>query len=300
MTRPDVDDHRRVLIAVNPYSGMAPPGRRAEALAAALVRRGFAPCILWDRTERRRALADPDRTRAWRCAVAIGGDGTVADVINEMPPDVPLAVLPAGNENLFARALGAPADAEAVAAAIAGGRTRRIDLGRAGARLFSLMVGVGFDAEVAHRVARRRRGPTALGHVTRWSYLLPILGALRRRPAGPIEIEADGVRARGAHCLVFNLPQYACDLPVAPQARPDDGLLDWVVLERPGRLALVSYVLAVWRATHLARPDVRHGRARRLRIVGGPLAPVQLDGDPVGFTPVTIEVRPTALAVVVP
>jgi diacylglycerol kinase (ATP) len=294
------DGGRRIAIAANPYGG-APSNRRpGEALAAALARRGLEPHLLWERSERRRALADPDLRRSWRCAVAVGGDGTVADVINEMPPGLPLAVLPAGNENLFARALGSPADAETLAAAIAAGRTRRIDLGRAGRRLFSLMVGVGFDAQVAHRVARRRRGPESFRPVSRWRYLLPILGALRRLPPGPVEVQADGVRTRGAHCLVFNLPTYACALPVAADARPDDGLLDWIVLEQPGRLALARYALAVLRSAHLGRPDVRHGRARHLRIVGGPLVPVQLDGDPAGFTPVEIDVLADALAVIVP
>jgi diacylglycerol kinase family enzyme len=99
---------------------------------------------------------------------------------------------------------------------------------------------------------------------------------------------------------VFNLPSYACALPVAADARPDDGLLDWIVLERPGRLALARYALAVLRSAHRGRPDVRHGRARHLRITGGPLAPVQLDGDPAGFTPIEIEVLADALAVIVP
>ncbi|PYM80205.1 MAG: diacylglycerol kinase [Candidatus Rokuibacteriota bacterium] len=300
MTGPVRDDRRRIAIATNPYGGAPSHRRPAEALAAALARRGLEPHVFWERRKRRAALADPDLGRSWRCAVAVGGDGTVADVINEMPPGLPLAVLPAGNENLFARALGSPADPETLAAAILAGRTRRIDLGRAGRRLFSLMVGIGFDAEVAHRVARRRRGPGSFRPVGRWRYLLPILGALRRLPPGPVEVQADGVRARGAHCLVFNLPHYACALPLAGDARPDDGLLDWIVLERPGRLALARYSLAVLRSAHLGRPDVRHGRARHLRIVGGPLAPVQLDGDPAGFTPVEIEVLADALAVIVP
>ena len=264
----------RVAIAATPYSGTGPNWPLAEALAGALARRGLEPRLLWDRAERRGALADPGLVASWRCAVAVGGDGTVADVINEVPSGLPLAVLPAGNENLFARALGFRADADALATAIAAGRTRRIDLGRAGVRLFSLMAGVGFDAEVAHRIARWRRGPGSLRRVTRRSYLVPTLSALGHPPPGGVEIDANGVHAHGAHCLVFNLPQYACALALAPEARADDGLLDWIVLERPGRLALAAYALAVLRSAHLGRPDVHQGRARRLRIAGGPLVPV--------------------------
>src|SRR5947209_2812329 len=112
MTGPVRDDRRRIAIAANPYGGAPSHRRPAEALAAALARRGLEPHVFWERRKRRAALADPDLGRSWRCAVAVGGDGTVADVINEMPPGLPLAVLPAGNENLFARALGSPADPE--------------------------------------------------------------------------------------------------------------------------------------------------------------------------------------------
>jgi len=88
--------------------------------------------------------------------VVADGGGTVADVINETGGALPLAVLPLGNENLFARAFGFTSDAGTLACAIAGGRTRTIDLGQANGRLFALMLGVGFDADVAHRVARWR------------------------------------------------------------------------------------------------------------------------------------------------
>ena len=92
MTAPVGDPRRRIAIAANPYGGAESRRRPAEALAAALARRGLEPHVFWERSERRAALADPDLRRSWRCAVAVGGDGTVADVINEMPPGLPLEI----------------------------------------------------------------------------------------------------------------------------------------------------------------------------------------------------------------
>jgi diacylglycerol kinase family enzyme len=112
----------------------------------------------------------------------VGGDGTVADVINEKPRGLPLAVLPTGNANLFARALRCPVECDSLVAAIVAGRAEWIDFGRAGPRLFSLMVGVGFDADVVHRVARWRRRQRSLRRVTRLSYLRPILRAVGHQP----------------------------------------------------------------------------------------------------------------------
>ncbi len=295
------DQRHCVAIVANPYSGARPNRRLVDDLVSALARRALTPRVLWDPIERRDVLTDPDLERTTRCVVAVGGDGTVADVINEKPRGLPLAVLPAGNENLFARAFGYPVRCEPLVTAILAGRTAWIDIGRAGARLFSLMVGVGFDADAVHRLARWRLRPRSLRRVTRWSYVRPILHAFRRQPWGQVTVTADGVEVRGAHCLVFNLPKYGGGLRVVPEARADDGLLDWIVFERPGRVALVRYALAVLRrSAHLELRDVSHGRARHVRIGGSSPVPVQLDGEPAGFTPVEIDVIPRGLAVLMP
>jgi diacylglycerol kinase family enzyme len=223
----------------------------------------------------------------------------VAAVVNESRAALPLAVLPLGNENLFARALGFTADAARLAEVIAGGRTQPVDLGSANGRLFSLMLGAGFDADVVHRFARARSRVVGLGRASRGRYLAAILAALLGHRQAPIVVEAAGRARAGAHALVVNVPAYALGLPILPTARPDDGLLDWILFERPGRRALVRYLAALPGARHLARRDVAHGRAHRLRITSAAPVPVHADGDPLGSTPVDVEVRPGALPVLV-
>jgi diacylglycerol kinase family enzyme len=265
-----------------------------------MERRGLEARVIWDSGERSAMLRDAQRLRSCRCVVAAGGDGTVADVINELPAGIPLAALPAGNENLFARQFGFPVRGERLARAILAGRVRRIDLGRAGGRLFSLMLSVGFDAEVVHRIASWRVSGSSLRRVNRLSYAKPIVDSLRSYSYSPLELEADGVRVRGTHALVFNLPQYGFQLPFAADASGEDGMLDWLVFERPGTIALADYLWSLVRSKHRSRPDVRHGRARHVRITGrGPL-PIQVDGEAAGVIPVEIEVVPQALTVVVP
>jgi YegS/Rv2252/BmrU family lipid kinase len=288
-----------VLIAANPFSGKGPTRERVGELAAALLQQGLTPRVLWGRGERTRVLRDEQQHRGCRCVVAAGGDGTVADVINEMPTGLPLATLPVGNENLFAQQFGFPRDGEALARAIVGGRTRQVDVGRGGARLFSLMLTVGFDADVVHRVAQWRAGATGLKRVGRLSYAKPILSAIRSYPYDPLELVADGERVRGTHAMVFNLPQYGFHMPFAPDATADDGLLDWLVFERPGLAAMTRYLVAVLCRRHHSRSHVRHGRARQIRIEGPMPVPVQTDGDPGGFTPVDVEVMPQALTVLI-
>ena len=296
-----------MLVAGNPYSGAAANRRRVDVLAAALAAAGLESRLIWEPPERAALLGDPGLLRDCCAVVAAGGDGTVAQVVNELTAPVPLAVLPLGNENLFARALGFRGDPAALAAAIVGGATRRLDLGSAsasdapvaGPRRFTLMISVGFDADVVHRVARwRATGPLPLRRVRRRSWVAPVARALHAYQHPPLTLEVDGVRVAGAHCVVANLPDYALGVRLVPDARGDDGRLDWVVLEPGGRGALARYGWAAWRGHHLARDDVRGGRAQRLRIVAAAPMPVQIDGEAWGVTPVDIDVLPGALAVV--
>jgi diacylglycerol kinase family enzyme len=292
-----------ILVAANPYSGAGPNLRRVDALIDALRALGAPARVVWDPVERAAALAEAARTGGCQAVVVAGGDGTVSQVINELPPGVPLAVLPLGNENLLARALGFVTDPETLARAVVACRTRTIDLGRATAadrsRLFVLMLGAGFDAAVVHRVATwRARGP-ALRRVRRTSYLAPIAACVIDYAYSPVRLATESDAAEGAHCVIANVAAYALDLKFTPAAEADDGRLDWLVLERPGLARLLAYCWAAYRGRHLRRADVSAGQATRLRVTAATPTPVQLDGDPWGTTPVEVEIVPRALTLIV-
>ena len=292
-----------IVVAANPYRGDARPRARVDALVAALRATGATVRVVWEADERAALLGDPGAMADVRCVVAAGGDGTVAAVINELTSDVPLAVLPTGNENLFARALGFDVPPARLARAIGLGTRHRLDLGRAqtsvGTRRFGLMLSAGFDADVIHRVARLRASGVAPRRVGRASYVRPLGAALWTYSHAPVSVTADGVTVAGAYCIIGNLPDYAMALKLTPAARADDGLLDWVAFERGGVSALARYAWAVVRACHGRLSHVRSGRARRFTLTSPVPVPVQLDGEAAGFTPVEVEVLPAALMVVV-
>ena len=288
-----------IFVAANPYSGAGPNRRRVDALAAAVQAAGGIARVVWDPAERAAALADAVVMRGCRAVLAAGGDGTVSQVINELPPGVALGVLPLGNENLLARALGFDGDPGRLAHAAVECRTRVVDLGRARAggrtRLFTLMLSAGFDAAVVHRVAAWRATGAPLRRVRRLSYLRPITAALRRDARTAVRLTAGAATIDGAHCVIANVPAYALNMIPTPGALADDGELDWLVLQRPGAVALLTYGWAVYRGRHLARRDVRSGRATHVRVTSEQPTPVQLDGDPWGITPVEVDVVPRAL-----
>ena len=307
-----------VGIAANAASGRG-GGRAAVArLARELERLGLEARVAWT-LDQRRALVEAASSSAsasargvgrCRCLVAAGGDGTVAALINERP-DVPIAVMPAGTENLFARHFGFGRNPGRAAARIVEGRAEPLDLGLINGRRFALMAGFGFDADVVSRHHAGRVGRSGQLKTThRAAYVEPVLRSSfgYRFPALTIKagaVDGDEETLVGTTAFVFNLPRYALGLPFAPSAQGDDGWLDLVVFRDPGPFRALHYLWLVVRGLHLDRPGITHRRVRRVAIEVAGAVPVQLDGDPGGVigpgeAPWTIEVLPRAVGVVVP
>jgi diacylglycerol kinase family enzyme len=283
----------RVAILANPHAGTGKSHRLVEALVGALRGHGLVPHLCWQREE----LTELVRGGAeeLRCVVAAGGDGTLLEVLNRAP-GVPVTILPLGNENLVARFCRLKRSARKTADIVAAGRLRRTDLARVNGRLFCLMAGVGFDADVVHRVHERRRG-----HINKLSYVLPILQAMGSYsyPIIETEVEETGERLHGAMAFVFNIPQYALGLPIARGADAADGRLDLYVFERPGLIHLGRYLLAILLGRHHHLPDFQHRSVRKVRLWSDRRAPLQLDGDPGGWLPASLEIVPQSLTLVV-
>jgi diacylglycerol kinase family enzyme len=302
-----------VAVAANPKSGLGLGRRRVESLVSELDALGLDADVSWTLPDRDELLRRAVDVGGCRAVVAVGGDGTIADLINlnvNAAPDVPLTVLPAGTENLFARHFGLGRDPSRLARAIVARRTRTIDLGLAGSRRFSLMAGFGFDADVVTRHHRRRVSAAGAMRTThRAAYVGPVLRSswAYRFPRLTLHVE-DPERGPetlvGTSAFVFNLPRYALGLPFAPRACGEDGWLDLVVFRDPGALRALHYLWLVFRRLHLTRADVIHRRTRRVRIEAAGTVPAQLDGDPGGFvTPEDawdVSILPRALSVLVP
>jgi diacylglycerol kinase family enzyme len=284
---------REVLILHNPTAGPSGRPRAVRDLSRALAGLGL-HAVVCDRDELSALTAS--RNGQLRCVVAAGGDGTLNEALNRAA-GLPVAPLALGNENLAARYLGQGGSPARLAQAVAGGAVRRLDLGRCEGRLFAVMASAGFDARVVHDAHAGRRG-----HITKLAYALPIWRTLRGYPFPPIEaaVGETGEVLRGAAVFVFNLPAYALRLPIAEGARPDDGWLDLFVFRRPGWGNTLRYLAAIVQRRHQRLPDVEHRRVRRVRLSSDAPVPVQTDGDPAGFLPVTVEVVPAAWRALAP
>ncbi|NOX55236.1 MAG: hypothetical protein GXP27_12525 [Planctomycetes bacterium] len=290
-----------VAILRNPISGSARKTAAVRELIAELRRLGLRPRLFSDR-ERLTEFVQACQARGdLRCVVAVGGDGTIGDVVNRFP-GTPIATLPLGNVNLLAGFFDVPRCGRTVARLIAEGKTRCLDLGCVNGQRFTLMASLGFDAEVVERLHRCRTGPVSMA-----SYARPIVETCWSYPWPELTVRVDdqstfhGVR----QVVVCNLPPYALRLRFCPEARADDGLLDVCLLFRGSVRAVLRYFVAVRMGWHVRLPDVRMLKARKIHVESTQAEPygaarLQIDGDPAGRAPAEITVQPQALELFVP
>ncbi len=308
---------RRVLIAANPNAGARSGQLLVENVSQGLRQRGFTVDVISDIAHLICEIERSHREGTLFAVAAAGGDGTAALVLNVLPPGVPLALIPLGTENLFAKYLGVAPDANAICETIAHGELLRLDAGKAGDRLFLLMLGCGFDAEVVRRLHRERKG-----HIHHLSYAKPILDSIRSYeypelrvyyglPDGSLCPASDAIAPptatssagvlQGCWAFVVNLPRYAGGLSIIPGADGSDGLLDVCTFKHGSLWNGLMYLGGVWFGQHGSWRDFETVRAPRIRIEAAvPDVPYQLDGDPGGVLPVDVEVLPGRITVLAP
>jgi diacylglycerol kinase (ATP) len=314
--RPHRDDFRQ-----EGFDEEAPPLKRAgvvvnptkfaDAAAVAAVRaKVTAMCRaqgwgepLWYET----TIADPGTGQAHRAVeegaavvCPLGGDGTVRAVATALVgTETPLGLLPGGTGNLLARNLELPVDdvSEAVRIALTGA-DRTIDVGACGDHRFVIMAGLGFDA------AMMRDAPDKLKARVGWpAYVVSASKHLRgRRTQVTLTIDDEPpINRRVRTIVVGNVGKLQGGIPLMPDARPDDGILDVVVIAPRNVVDWARVAVTVLTRRH--RPDFRveRFRCRRVRIEAAQAMPQQLDGEVIGEgREMDIEVQPGALVVRVP
>jgi YegS/Rv2252/BmrU family lipid kinase len=235
--------------------------------------------------------------------VAMGGDGTVNEVVQALAnTDTPLGIIPAGTINVLAQELRLPMDTRAAIDQITSGAVRRIDLGRANGRYFTMMVGLGYDAESTAAIVpslKQWTGPIA--------YWVAGFQAFAKHKAVRARISAsDGKKTRRLRRIVYmmvvsNVGLYAGGvLKFTPEASFTDGLFDICLIRSKRWYRAIFHVALSLVGKLRSVNDVDFFQAKTLRITTGRPFPYQLDGDPAGTTPLTIEMAPKALAVVAP
>ncbi len=287
---------RRIKLIANPVAGGDATGKIRQAQLC-LAEQGAQVELFLTRARGDAArVASEAKSAGFDLIVAAGGDGTLNEVINGLAPSaIPLAFVPLGTTNVFALEAAIPFDIPAACRIALAGVPTSICLGNAGDTRFLLMAGVGFDAEVVHRVdlqLKRRLGKLA--------YVVSALKVFFEKRSEPFEIRLEnGELLTGHGVIIGNGRFYGGRFSLTPGASLTEDSFEVCLMKKGGRFNLLHCLMRMLLHRSLAPAGVVLFKTRSLTVQGGPIS-VQLDGDPHGHLPVTFRAVPGELVMIMP
>lgn len=229
---------------------------------------------------------------------AVGGDGTVHEVINGMAGSAAtLAVVPTGTGNDLARALNIPLEPAAAIDVLSAAPVRKIDYGVDVEGIFSVILGLGFTAQVMDHVNKHKnflRGPLAIA-----AAVLKVVNTLQ---ATELELVLDGksIVRRSVAVFIMNSCWTGGGMYVTPQAKLNDGLLHICLVNELGKLELVQLLPKVYSGNHVGHRAVEFLTCQEI-VINTALPMIKMfDGNVYGTTPVRASIVPQGLAVLSP
>jgi diacylglycerol kinase (ATP) len=240
--------------------------------------------------------------------VAVGGDGTVNEVAQGLAgrPGVELAVIPRGTGWDFARTYGIPRRLEDAVAVARDGRARPIDLGRGRYRAWDGTESEAYFANIASAgmsgAIAKRANETSKALGGKPSYLWATLAVFARWRNDEVQVTVDAERRVGRmhDVVVANGRYFAGGMMICPEAEPDDGLFDVLLIGDLTKRDLLLTLPKTYRGRHLPHPKAELLRGASAEVDADEPLPIELDGEQPGTTPVRFEIVPQALRLRVP
>ncbi|MBN2168224.1 MAG: diacylglycerol kinase family lipid kinase [Actinobacteria bacterium] len=329
----------KFMVIVNPEAGDGVPVKIWDELQRQLEKNGVAYDYAFTEAPGHAVkLAEKASFEGYRTVVAVGGDGTVYEVVNglmavsaEKRPA--MGVIPCGKGGDFCRTVQIPSDVEGSVSLLLSGERRTIDVGKMTYRsdhedqagYFINITGLGFDAEVtdfANNVPEwiaRTIGGTPV-------YLISLLITYITYKERDIKLRIDNkpLRVVATSVIFANCQYFGGKMWIAPNAKPDDGLFDIVVLGAgygnpvielpPGetvparslgqrfaaKMRMLKNIPRVFKGKHIDDPSVMVLKGKSVTVLSKDRLLVQSDGEVIGEAPFTAEIVPGALRLIVP
>jgi YegS/Rv2252/BmrU family lipid kinase len=241
----------------------------------------------------------------------VGGDGTLNEAANGLmragAGATELATIPLGTGMDFVRTYGIPAEFEGAVRTAVEGSSRAIDLGRVSYRTWDgdeaerYLANVG-SAGMSAAVAQRANAMSkTLGGRATFFYALVRVFLQWQNTLVTVALDDGEPREARLHdVIVANGQWHGGAMRLAPEAQPDDGLFDVVLIGDVTKWDFVTTAPGIYRGTYLAHPKVELVRAGAVAVDARERLPIELDGEQVGTTPARFEIAPLALRVRVP
>jgi YegS/Rv2252/BmrU family lipid kinase len=296
-----------LVVIANPRSGRGRVGAELPELERQLISHRLGYRIVETEgpghasTIAREALLKGDRFM-----VAVGGDGTVQEVVNGMLEDdrplvegAVLGVVAAGSGCDFVRTFGLPQEVPRAVRHLEGDRLYPIDVarvdytedGRTVTRYVPNIAECGLGGAV---VARAERLPRWLGKSRYfWAFWL----SMRKYRSGRISVQADrkSWEGRASNVVIANGQFYGGGMKISPRSYPGDGLLDIQISTGPKSEAF-TMIPKVYRGEHVPHPHIKEMRGKRITVDADRPLPMEGDGEVLGTTPATFTVIPEVIS----
>jgi YegS/Rv2252/BmrU family lipid kinase len=301
---------KRVKLIFNPHADRGRAWDIASSLQAIIAGRDE---FDWASTEfpgHATALARQAALDGFQVVAALGGDGTVHEVVNGLM-SVPtegrplLAAVPIGSGNDFCHNVGVPAGHEQAMQRILHGEPHPIDVGRVTdgsgrTEYWDNTLGIGFDATVtiySYQITRLQ------GFVM---YLSAVIQTILRNHDAPrmrIETDQETIDEPMLMVTVCNGPREGGGFQVAPGAQLDDGIFNYAMIAKVSRAMMFRLIPEVMNGTHGRFRQVRLGQCRRLQLTSERPVTIHTDGEVfAGFTSqvtqLNVEILPGAVQVI--
>ena len=299
------------VFLVNPASDNGVTGKRWPSLANRAAHLGLAgETFFSERPGHLTELAAEATRNGAELVVAVGGDGTLNEVVNGLVragggPE--LATIPIGTGMDFVRTHRIPTRFEGAVRVALEGTAVPVDVGLVSYRAWDgseaerYLVNVG-SVGMSAAVARRVNGMSKLaGGRATFYYALVRVFLEWQNTLVTVELD-DGAHREGLmhDVIVANGQYHGGAMRLAPEARTDDGLFDVVMIGDVTKRDFVTTSPKLYRGTYLSHPKVELLRSRTLAVDSGERLPIELDGEQVGTTPARFEIVPAAVKVRAP
>lgn len=210
------------------------------------------------------SLASVASQQDYDTVVAVGGDGTVNEIVNGIVgTNTALAIIPAGASNDFCKELNISGDVQNACRLILEANKKKIDIGKVNDRYFINVAGVGLDAQVSDVANQGMFGTKGL-----LLYTASLFKVLAKCKPSDFSISLDGrvKRVRAWLVAVGNGKQYGGGMKIVPTADINDGMLDICVIKDVNKLSILYYLPLIIQGKHLSLSDVAIYRAKEVEI----------------------------------
>jgi YegS/Rv2252/BmrU family lipid kinase len=230
----------------------------------------------------------------------VGGDGTVNEVVRGLAGgDTTLVVIPSGSGNDFVRSLGIPKDYKEAIELIEKGRVSRIDLGLINGNYFINMAGIGFDAQVAYKVNRKKFLKGSL------AYVAAVVRTLGEFKPLSVRITVDGKIFNENITLIAiaNGRYVGGGIKMAPLAILDDGLLDICIVKDVSKYEIIKTFPLLYKGGHINHPKCIFLKGKNIKIEFEGMVKqvfIQADGQEICEMPLEFSIMPKAIPVILP